>query len=282
MNKVFLGWIGMWLLSYGPSWAQRPSASFDTLVKPTEEKVRLAKISHAEPLYLDLVRDLGARRGEREWNVGTEFSQQKGATSWHPFIEYEFAPVNRLGLEIELPGQVSLADPDQGQPRSASWRLHSIKTSIQWTYAVLERWQTSLAVGYTNELMLPPAANTAGFSAIEAGHPFLVAAKKWGAHWHTLVYASWAGELSKQGSIQAGGHELNIAVHYVIPHSKAFMGVELYQSWPASDALMIRPQVRIALKNNVLLGLVGNMPLNQSTVSSWFIRLIYEPRRSAR
>ncbi|GCC52860.1 hypothetical protein SanaruYs_30990 [Chryseotalea sanaruensis] len=28
------------------------------------------KIDHAEPLYIDLIRDLGARKGEREWNVG--------------------------------------------------------------------------------------------------------------------------------------------------------------------------------------------------------------------
>ena len=31
------------------------------------------KVSHAEPLYLDLVRDLGARKGEKELNVGAEF-----------------------------------------------------------------------------------------------------------------------------------------------------------------------------------------------------------------
>lgn len=29
-----------------------------------------AKVSHVEPLYMDLVRDLGARKGEKEWNVG--------------------------------------------------------------------------------------------------------------------------------------------------------------------------------------------------------------------
>jgi hypothetical protein len=28
------------------------------------------KVLHAEPLYIDLIRDLGARKGEKEWNVG--------------------------------------------------------------------------------------------------------------------------------------------------------------------------------------------------------------------
>ncbi len=28
------------------------------------------KVLHAEPLFIDLIRDLGARKGEREWNIG--------------------------------------------------------------------------------------------------------------------------------------------------------------------------------------------------------------------
>jgi hypothetical protein len=36
---------------------------------PKEEALK-PKILHAEPLYIDLIRGLGARKGEREWNVG--------------------------------------------------------------------------------------------------------------------------------------------------------------------------------------------------------------------
>lgn len=35
-----------------------------------EEAPGKHKVLHAEPLYIDLIRDLGARKGEREWNVG--------------------------------------------------------------------------------------------------------------------------------------------------------------------------------------------------------------------
>lgn len=28
------------------------------------------KLLHAEPLFIDLIRDLGARKGEKEWNFG--------------------------------------------------------------------------------------------------------------------------------------------------------------------------------------------------------------------
>ena len=31
------------------------------------------KVEHMEPLYIDLVRDLGARKGEKELNLGSDF-----------------------------------------------------------------------------------------------------------------------------------------------------------------------------------------------------------------
>ena len=41
------------------------------------------KVLHAEPLYIDLIRDLGARKGEKEWNFGY------GLTDFNDFDEYE-------------------------------------------------------------------------------------------------------------------------------------------------------------------------------------------------
>jgi len=280
MNKALFFWTIL-VISYSTGQAQ----SIPTPVSgmgDTTHIVKPAKISHAEPLYLDLVRDLGARKGEREWNVGTQLSRIGGGTAWHPFVEYEFAPVNRLGMEIELPFQLTVPATSQEAPATTSFRLHSVKTSVQWTYAVIVTWQTSLAVGYTNELVVNAGGLQAGKPVFttEAGHPFLVAAKKWGQRWNTLVYAALGGQLPHQGTLRSDGYELNLAFHYVIPRSKAFVGVELYQyrNGPQCDRL-IRPQVRIALKNNLLVGLVGNLPLTGSAGPSSFIRLIYEPRR---
>lgn len=55
-----------------------------------------------EPLYLDLVRNLGSRRGELEVNVlaATSF-RRSPAVSWGPEIEY--SPLPGLGLELEVP-----------------------------------------------------------------------------------------------------------------------------------------------------------------------------------
>lgn len=38
-------------------------------IAETEEVKGPEKVLHAEPLFIDLIRDLGARKGEREWNV---------------------------------------------------------------------------------------------------------------------------------------------------------------------------------------------------------------------
>src|SRR5690625_6772580 len=68
----------------------------------TEEEAKLPeKVHHIEPLYIDLVRDLGARRGEKELNIGGEFVNTSSYSIYKMLAEYEFAPIDRLGLEID-------------------------------------------------------------------------------------------------------------------------------------------------------------------------------------
>lgn len=40
------------------------------------------KVSHAEPLYMDLARDLGARKGEKEINIGSEFTDKNSYSEY--------------------------------------------------------------------------------------------------------------------------------------------------------------------------------------------------------
>ena len=50
---------------------QENNINLDSLyINSIEEKSEPDKILHAEPLYIDLIRDLGARKGEKEWNIG--------------------------------------------------------------------------------------------------------------------------------------------------------------------------------------------------------------------
>lgn len=61
------------------------------------------KVLHAEPLYIDLIRDLGARKGEREWNLGFGVHDNTNFDRYEALVEYEWAIIDRLGLEIEFP-----------------------------------------------------------------------------------------------------------------------------------------------------------------------------------
>jgi hypothetical protein len=49
---------------------RRLDSLFIEEVENPKEKSLKDKVLQAEPLYIDLIRDLGARKGEHEWNVG--------------------------------------------------------------------------------------------------------------------------------------------------------------------------------------------------------------------
>ena len=68
-----------------------------------DEEGKPLKLHHAEPLYIDLMRDLGARKGEREWNVAMGVTENNGYYEFYPLVEYEWAVVDRLSLEVEVP-----------------------------------------------------------------------------------------------------------------------------------------------------------------------------------
>ncbi len=75
----------------------------DSLFIQEVESKQPDKVLHAEPLFIDLIRDLGARKGEKEWNVGLGIADNINYDKYTALVEYEWAPINRLGLEVELP-----------------------------------------------------------------------------------------------------------------------------------------------------------------------------------
>lgn len=45
------------------------------------------KVLHAEPLYIDLIRDLGARKGEKEWNIGMGLTDNNMYDKYNALVE---------------------------------------------------------------------------------------------------------------------------------------------------------------------------------------------------
>lgn len=241
------------------------------------------KIHHAEPLYMDLIRDLGARKGEKEWNVGYSVEGHKNYTLNHAFIEYEFAPINRLGFEVEIPVEFyKTGTPLEGATVPKN-RLEGFKLATQYTFLVSEKHQTSMAVGYMHEF------RAHSFYSMERGRgmlkgtsisPFFIAAKRWGNRIHSLVYTGPEWEFTPGESKKELLGLVNASMHYVLP-SGHFVGVEVNEEFGKGyNSLMIRPQMKLVLNSRLAVGVLSGIPMNYTEGGmSFMVRVIYEPRR---
>lgn len=236
---------------------------------------------HAEPLYIDLIRDLGARKGEREWNVGLGLTDQQDFDEYQLLVEYEWAPINRLGLEVEVPFTLYYKSNENSAQVSPSNRVEGIKTAVQWSFFVSEQLRMTTALGYLNEIKFTDL-NKISTGPLFKGNlfnPFFVAAKRIGANFHSLIYTGLQVFKPFRGGALETGYDLNTSFHYMIPSSRNFVGVEINKQWEGNGFDMtIRPQLRLAISDNLLLGIVTGVPISRENERfSSFMRLIYEP-----
>lgn len=256
-----------------------------TLAQEVENKKseKPVKIEHAEPLFIDLIRDLGARKGEREWNVGMGMFDNLEYDKYEALVEYEWAVKDRLGLEIEVPVSIYTTNGlERANRQKPSNRVESIKTAFQWTFLVSEKMNTSMAIGGINEFVFTPLDSISSRSIFEGDvvNPFLIAATNWRNGFHSLIYTGprwfipFNNELERQFE-----YEINSNFHYMIPNTRNFIGVEFNKIVTDKDfAMVVRPQMRVCISNNLLVGIVGGIPISRERERlSSFIRLIYEP-----
>ena len=238
------------------------------------------KILHAEPLYIDLIRDLGARKGEKEWNVGLGLTDNLTFDTYEALVEYEFAPIDRLGFEIELPFLIYAPQANISRDSIPNSKIESLKLGTQWTFLVNEKAATSMAIGYIHEFEIS-SFNEFGNPLFTGNvyNPFFIVAKRWGTNFHSLVYT---GPVFEQHFIDKSWHssyELNASAHYMIPGTNNFIGVEFNQQFYQGDFDMtIRPQMRVGISENLLVGIVAGIPVyRENERFSSFVRLIWEP-----
>lgn len=239
------------------------------------------KVRHAEPLYVDLIRDLGAHKGEREWNVGFGMVDNLRYDKYIALVEYEWAPIDRIGLEVELPLTIYSAVGNGANAEKPSNRLESVKTAAQWTFLVSKKYQTSVALGYLNEVEFTDL-NAINRSSIFNGNlfnPFLVAAKRWG-DFHSLVYTGPQTHLDFNTRKWKTQYEWNTSFHYMIPGTRNFLGVEVNKMFfGGTYEMTIRPQMRVVIHDALMIGIVQGIPISKERERlSSFLRLIYEPR----
>jgi hypothetical protein len=261
----------------------RPPVSDEELdslyIAEVEDASGPPKVLHAEPLFIDLIRDLGARRGEAEWNFGFELAGDDEFDAYEVLVEYEFAPVNRIGIEFEVPATFYAGRP--GSPETPSDRIEFLRTAVQWTYLVSPRHSLSAAVGYLNELEFADLDRWGEDPLIRGNtvNPIAIVAKRWGANLHTLLYAGPKRTFAFRGESDPWAVEANWNLHYMLPGTRNFVGLELNQRWQDGDFDMVaRPQMRLGVTDNFLVGIATGIPLVRSGERlSFFVRLIWEP-----
>lgn len=269
------------LASATTTYAQINNSRKDSLyIQEIENRKEPVKVLHAEPLYIDLIRDLGARKGEKEWNIGLGLTDNLRFDSYEALIEYEWAPIDRLGLEVELP--FTFFSSLNGTPKEAvpPNKLESLKVAAQWSFFVNERMATSMALGYINEFELSDFRSF-GKPLIKGNvyNPFLVVAKRWGHNFHSLIYTGPMIEQDFESRDVHTTYDINTSFHYMISGTRNFIGIEFNKTLDNGDfGMTMRPQMRLGIADDLLVGIVAGIPISRENERfSSFIRLIWEP-----
>ena len=220
-----------------------------------------------------------ARKGEREWNAGFGLGDQTEYAEYEFLVEYEFALLNRLGVEIELPfAFYSANDSISAVPSNL---LEGLQLATQYTFLVSTKASTSLAIGYLHKFKMVSFEDY-GSEPLYSGNlfnPFFVAAKRWGRSFHTLIYTG--PEIERV--FNSGSSNVVYAIHtnfdYMIPGTSNFVGIEFNKGIEEGVFNMtMRPQMRVEIDDHVLLGLVTGIPIVEEQKNlSIFFRMIYEP-----
>lgn len=280
MKSIFINIF--FLLFIFQSFGQNEKQAKDSIyIHEVEMQFEKPKVLHAEPLYIDLIRDLGARKGEKEWNFGFGLADNLEFDSYEALVEYEWAPIDRLGLEVEVP--FTFYSPLKGTANDSipANRMNSLKIAAQWSFFVNERYATSMALGYINEFELSDFQNF-GKPLIKGNiyNPFLVVAKRWGNNIHSLIYTGPMIEQTFKTNDFHFAYDINTNFHYMITGTRNFIGVEFNKSIEKKDFEMtIRPQMRIGISENFLIGIVAGIPVTRENERfSAFARLIWEPK----
>ncbi|MNT49976.1 hypothetical protein D3C72_1868650 [compost metagenome] len=182
-------------------------------------------------------------------------------------MEYEFAPIDRLGLEAETDFAYSKSRMANG---SSSNQLERLRLSSQYSFYVSKKHATTLAIGYTQI-----------FDFVDGGtgfNPFFIAAKNWHNNWHALIYTGPEFTYRYASSKMDLMWQVNTSFHYTIPQTDHFIGVEVNQEI-SSEGIQttLHPQIKLGLNNKMAIGMAVGLPISgKEKVLSGFWRLIYQ------
>ena len=240
--------------------------------------IERAKVHHIEPLFIDLVRDLGARKGEKEFNLAADFANTTTYNQYDVLAEYEFAPIDRLGLEIET--DFSFYKQFSNLEEAPKNKFDNLRLSAQYSFYVSPKYKTTLALGYTQVFNFIDFENVNNDQLVTGLEylPFIVAAKRWGEQFHTLVLAGPILKHAFGTNHTDVDWQFNTSLDYEIPNSSHFIGIEFNKEFANGDFKMtMRPQAKLQIDEALAIGFVAGFPITKSEHKfSSFFRVIYE------
>lgn len=241
----------------------------------------LPKVKHAEPLFNDIMRDLGARKGEAEWNVGFGIADYKTHTEYFGFIEYEWAVADRWGLEVEVPFSFNKT-LGMANPNVPNNRIEGVKLATQYTFLVNEEAQLSMGVGYIHEFELNYLKNLDGDGPLFIGmrmNPMFIAAKNF-CNFSAMLIAGPVFENHFHTGVTDVLGTVNASIMYVVPGTQNFVGIENNMDFDKDNfQYYLRPQVKVGVLHNLAIGLVTGIPVSSSRTAKmdFLTRIIWEP-----
>lgn len=184
-----------------------------------------------EPLYIDLIRNLGSGRGELEINVLGATSYRRTSeiptVSWGPEIEY--SPLKGFGLELEMP----LADG----------RVEGVKGGAQVTLGSIAARRLEFGLLGTHE---QGVQTTASHSIVA-----LLTGVRFSPHFQAITIVGPTISTAR-GRRPVGGGQLSPSLFYQVSRRLTF-GVELGHHIAAGErsSQMVLPQVHVSPDSHV-------------------------------
>lgn len=260
-----------------------------------QEEKKEESTKHYMPLYLDIPAEMNVKKGYKEINLASGYADYKDFSSIRTLLEYDFAPIDKLGFEIEIPFVFVNQKTTTTQSESTTVVAHeegeavksvtALRVGFNYSLYNSSKAQTSISIGYFNELELTPFEHF-GKPLFEGNvyNPFLSVAKIWKKRWHTMVYSGPAIKQSFEHHESNTAYRFNTIISYRFGSGEKenFAGIECNQTWAkeAAGQMVLYPQVQLELADKWKLGVVAGVPVatNNHLNGSGFLRLIYSPK----